>query len=156
MKICPNVDRLNRELEKCGNKTIVFTNGVFDLIHPGHIELLGFCKQQGDVVVIGINDDSSIRRLKGERRPIFPLAERMEILSAIAVVDFIIPFSEDTPLELIRKIRRVDVLIKGGDYRPDEVVGRAEVEAAGGKLCLFEFRSAYSTSALIARIGRLH
>lgn len=153
MKICKDVDRLNRKLGKCGKRTIVFTNGVFDLIHPGHIELLEFCQQQGDVVIIGINDDLSVKRLKGEQRPIFPLTERMEILAAIASVDFIVPFSEDTPRELIRKIGRIDVLVKGGDYRPDEVVGREEVEAAGGKLCLFPFRSAYSTSALIARIG---
>jgi D-glycero-beta-D-manno-heptose 1-phosphate adenylyltransferase len=154
MKICKDVDRLNRKLGECGNRKIVFTNGVFDLIHPGHIELLGFCRRQGDVVIIGINDDPSVKRLKGELRPIFPLAERMEILAAIAAVDFIIPFSEDTPRELIRGIRRIDVLVKGGDYRPDEVVGREEVEAAGGKLCLFPFSSAYSTSALIARIRK--
>ena len=154
MKIYKDIDRLNRKLGECGNQMIVFTNGVFDLIHPGHIELLGFCRQQGDVVIIGINDDLSVKRLKGELRPIFPLAERMEILAAIAAVDFIVPFSEDTPRELIRRIRRIDVLVKGGDYRSDEVVGREEVEAAGGKLCLFPFSSAYSTSALIARIGR--
>ena len=154
MKIYKDIDRLNRKLGECGNQMIVFTNGVFDLIHPGHIELLGFCRQQGDVVIIGINDDLSVKRLKGELRPIFPLAERMEILAAIAAVDFIVPFSEDTPRELIRRIRRIDVLVKGGDYRSDEVVGREEVEATGGKLCLFPFSSAYSTSALIARIGR--
>lgn len=131
---------------------IVFTNGVFDLIHPGHVELLEFARALGDRLVVGVNDDDSVRRLKGPARPIFPLAERMEVLDAFACVDFVVPFGEDTPLELIRSLLRVDVLVKGGDYRPDQVVGRGEVEGAGGRLVIYPLKSGYSTSAIIDRI----
>lgn len=143
--------RLNGDLAAC---RVVFSNGVFDLLHPGHVELLEFCRAQGDVLIVGVNDDDSVRRLKGLKRPVFPLAERMEILAAFACVDFVIPFAADTPLELIRALARVDVLVKGGDYRNEQVVGRAEVEAAGGRLVIFPFRSGYSTSAIIEKISR--
>ncbi|MCP5105158.1 MAG: adenylyltransferase/cytidyltransferase family protein [bacterium] len=154
MKIFYDVNDLNKELEKLTGKKIVFTNGVFDLIHAGHIELLEFSKNSGDYLILGINDDASVKRFKGEKRPVYPLAERMEILEAIMYVDFIIPFSQDTPLELIRALHRVDVLVKGGDYKPHEVVGRQEVESAGGKLLLFDFRTHSSTSALLEKAGR--
>jgi len=145
---------LRLELAKRPEAKVVFTNGVFDLLHPGHVELLQFARAQGDLLVVGVNDDASVRRLKGEKRPIFPLAERMEILAALECVDYVVPFGEDTPLELIRALGRIDVLVKGGDYRPDEVVGRAEVEAAGGRLCLFKLSGNYSTSAMIEKIVR--
>jgi D-beta-D-heptose 7-phosphate kinase/D-beta-D-heptose 1-phosphate adenosyltransferase len=152
MKIFHNVIDLNRELKKLMGKKIVFTNGVFDLIHAGHIELLEFAKGSGDYLIVGINDDDSVKRLKGADRPIYPLAERMEIMAAIMYVDFIIPFSEDTPLELIKSLYRVDVLVKGGDYKPHEVVGREEVEASGGRLLLFDFRTHSSTSQMVEKI----
>lgn len=152
MKIFHNVDDLNRELQKLAGKKIVFTNGVFDLIHAGHIELLEFAKNSGDYLIVGINDDDSVKRLKGADRPVYPLVERMEIMAAIMYVDFIIPFSEDTPLELIKRLHRVDVLVKGGDYKPHEVVGREEVEASGGRLLLFEFRTHSSTSDLVEKV----
>jgi len=153
MKIFHDINDLNRRLSSLKEKKIVFTNGVFDIIHPGHIDLLEFAKKNGDYLIVGINDDDSVRRLnKGEERPIFPLAERMEVLEAIEFVDFIIPFSQDTPLDLINGLCRVDVLVKGGDYKPAEVVGRAEVESSGGKLLLVQFKSGYSTSSLIGRI----
>lgn len=152
MKQFYNIDELNIELAKRTSKKIVFTNGVFDIIHPGHIELFQFAKSCGDIVIVGINTDDSIRRLKGDTRPIFPLAERMEILEAIEFVDYIIPFSEDTPLELINKLQKIDVLVKGGDYKKNEVVGRKEVESTGGKLLLFQFKSNYSTSAIIEKL----
>lgn len=154
MKIFYNAADLNQKLDKLKGKTIVFTNGVFDLLHAGHIDLLEFAKNSGDYLIVGINDDDSVRRLKGAGRPIYPLAERMEVLAAVMYVDFIIPFSEDTPLELIKSLLRVDVLIKGGDYKPHEVVGRKEVEEAGGKLLIFDFRSQSSTSALITKLKR--
>ncbi|MCI0471674.1 MAG: D-glycero-beta-D-manno-heptose 1-phosphate adenylyltransferase, partial [Candidatus Aminicenantes bacterium] len=97
-------------------------------------------------------DDSARRLDKGAGRPVFPLAERMEVLEAIEFVDFIIPFSEDTPLQSIKNLHRVDVLVKGGDYRPGTVVGREEVENSGGRLLLFAFKSDYSSSALIDRV----
>jgi D-beta-D-heptose 7-phosphate kinase/D-beta-D-heptose 1-phosphate adenosyltransferase len=155
MKIFYNTTDLNKELQKLEGKKIVFTNGVFDLLHAGHIDLLEFAKNSGDYLIVGINDDASVRRLnKGEDRPIYPLAERMEVLEAIMYVDFIIPFSEDTPLELIKSLLRVDVLVKGGDYKPHEVVGRKEVEEAGGKLLLFEFRTDGSTTAIISKLKK--
>lgn len=154
MKIYNNVYELNRELKKLKSKKIVFTNGVFDLIHAGHIELLEFAKTSGDYLIIGINNDKSVKRLKGENRPIYPLVERMEVLEAIMYVDFIIPFSEDTPLELIKSLHRVDVLAKGGDYKPHEVVGREEIESAGGKLLLFKFHTPSSTSTLVEKIKK--
>jgi len=154
MKINESAAALKRVLAKRQGEKVVFTNGVFDLLHPGHIELLQFARAQGDILVAGINDDASVRRLKGEKRPIFPLAERMEVLAALECVDFIVPFSEDTPLQLIRALGKIDVLVKGGDYAPGEVVGRKEVESRGGKLCLFRLAESYSTSALIDKIIR--
>ncbi|MDD8013734.1 MAG: D-glycero-beta-D-manno-heptose 1-phosphate adenylyltransferase [Acidobacteriota bacterium] len=154
MKIHESALSLRRELAGQKGKKIVFTNGVFDLLHPGHVELLEFARSQGDLLVVGINDDASVRRLKGEKRPIFPLAERMEVLAALESVDYIVPFAEDTPLELIRELDCVDVLVKGGDYAPAEVVGRAEVEARGGKLVIFKLSGNYSSSALIDKIVR--
>jgi len=154
MKIHENGASLRIGLARHPGEKIVFTNGVFDLLHPGHIQLLQFARAQGDLLVVGINDDASVRRLKGEKRPIFPLAERMEILAALECVDFIVPFGEDTPLQLIRALDRIDVLVKGGDYAPGEVVGREEVETRGGKLCLYRLAGNYSSSALIDKIVR--
>lgn len=153
-KIFGSADELNKELQGLEGKTIVFTNGVFDVLHAGHIDLLEFCKTSGDYVVLGINDDASVKRLKGDDRPIYPLAERMEILAAVMFVDFVVPFSEDTPLELINRLHRVDVLVKGGDYLPHEVVGRKEVEEAGGKLLLFDFKTQASTTGLLKKVKK--
>jgi len=154
MKIHDRASALNRELQKRAGDKVVFTNGVFDLLHPGHVELLQYARGQGDLLVVGINDDASVVRLKGEKRPIFPLAERMEVLAALECVDYVIPFSEDTPLQVIRELRRIDVLVKGGDYSPEHVVGRGEVEGNGGRLCLFRLKENYSSSALIEKIVR--
>ena len=152
MKVHESAASLGRELAGRGGEKIVFTNGVFDLLHPGHVELLECARSQGDLLVVGVNDDASVRRLKGEKRPIFPLAERLEVLAALACVDYVVPFGEDTPLELIRELGCIDVLVKGGDYAPSDVVGKKEVEARGGRLCIFKLSGNYSTSALIQRI----
>jgi len=152
MKIRESGSALRHELSQRPAEKIVFTNGVFDLLHPGHIQLLQYAREQGDILVVGVNDDASVRRLKGEKRPLFPLSERLEILAALECVDFVVPFSEDTPLQLIQALGNIDVLIKGGDYAPGQVVGRQEVEARGGKLCLFKLAEKYSTSALIDKI----
>jgi rfaE bifunctional protein nucleotidyltransferase chain/domain len=152
MKIYKSGLALKRELAKRKGEKIVFTNGVFDLIHPGHIQLLQFARAQGDLLVLGVNDDTSVRRLKGEKRPIFPLTERMEILAALECVDYIVPFSEDTPLQLIQTLGHIDALVKGGDYSPADVVGRQEVEGRGGKLYLFRLAGGYSSSGLIEKI----
>lgn len=153
-KTYTNIDQLNRQLQATGDRKIVFTNGVFDIIHPGHIELLQFARKRGDLLIVGINDDDSVQRLKGNRRPFFALPERLEVLEAIEAVDFIIPFSEDTPRRLIEGLYRIDVLVKGGDYRMEEVVGKKEVENSGGEVCLFPIQSHLSTSAIIERIKR--
>jgi D-beta-D-heptose 7-phosphate kinase/D-beta-D-heptose 1-phosphate adenosyltransferase len=152
MKIFKNVDELNRQLEMLVGKKIVFTNGVFDILHPGHIDLLEFAKSSGDYLIVGINDDDSVKRLKGKDRPLYSLEERMEILAAVMYVDFIIPFPQDTPRQLIKRLYRVDVLVKGGDYKPNEVVGRKEVEESGGKLLLFDFKNNWSTTAVLQKI----
>jgi len=131
--------------------SVVFTNGCFDLLHAGHVHLLKLARLQGDVLVVAVNDDASIRRLKGPDRPIFPLEERLEILEALECVDALISFAEDTPLRLIEEIRP-DVLVKGGDWKPEEVVGRPEVEAAGGRVLIVPYLAGHSSSQLIARI----
>jgi len=109
------------------NKKIVFTNGCFDLIHAAHIELFKFCKSVGDIVVVGLNSDNSIQRLKGNTRPIYKLNDRIKILEAIEYIDYIIPFEEDTPIKLIETIRP-NILIKGGDYSKDDIVGKEYVQ----------------------------
>lgn len=134
---------------------IAFTNGVFDLLHPGHIEQLRQARSFGDVLVVGINTDESVRRLgKGEvERPIMPLADRITMLEALRMVDAVAPFEEDTPYELICEIQP-DVLVKGADYRLEEVVGRDIVEARGGRVELVELVPGHSTSEIIRRIRR--
>ncbi len=130
---------------------VVFTNGCFDLIHAGHVRYLQYARAQGDRLVVGINDDDSVRRLKGDARPIQPLADRATVLSAIRFVDLVVPFAEDTPLALIQALSP-DVLVKGGDYREDEVVGADWVKARGGKVVIAPFWEGRSTSAIIERI----
>ena len=129
---------------------IVFTNGCFDLLHPGHVSLLHQARQLGDRLIVGLNTDASIRRLKGEQRPILPGPDRAAILSALEDVDMVVFFDEDTPLNLIAKLKP-GVLVKGADYRLEEVVGREVVESYGGRVSLVEILEGHSTSA-IARI----
>ena len=135
---------------RLAGQTVVFTNGCFDLLHPGHVRLLREAADLGDFLVVGLNSDASVRRLKGPSRPINPGEARAEVLSALEAVDAVTIFDDDTPLELIKAIRP-DVLVKGGDYRPEEVVGRAEVEAAGGRLVLIPLAEGHSTTTLVRR-----
>lgn len=153
-KIYSDVRSLNEQLKARQGEKIVFTNGVFDLLHAGHIDILEYCRSNGDCLVLGINDDASVERLKGPDRPVYKLEDRMELLEAVMYVDYVIPFSQDTPLELIKSLHRVDVLVKGGDYKPHEVVGREEVEASGGKLLLFQFKTEASTSSLVDKVKK--
>jgi D-beta-D-heptose 7-phosphate kinase/D-beta-D-heptose 1-phosphate adenosyltransferase len=139
-------DQIKRE-----GKKIVFTNGCFDLIHKGHIHLLQKAREYGDFLVVGINDDSSVEKLKGYPRPIFSLKERLEILEALEPVDFLIPFSEDTPQRLI-SLLLPDFLVKGGDWQPEEIVGREDVEGAGGEVIVIPYLESYSTTEIITRI----
>ena len=152
MKVHKNYLSLTSELKKHPKKRIVFTNGVFDIIHPGHIELFRFAKSKGDLLVVGINDDGSVQRLKGKKRPIFNLDQRIEVLTAIEYIDYITVFSEDTPLQLIKNLPEINILVKGGDYSPSQVVGKKVVESYGGELHLFKLNSRYSTSMIIDKI----
>jgi D-beta-D-heptose 7-phosphate kinase / D-beta-D-heptose 1-phosphate adenosyltransferase len=138
------------DLRRQGQR-IVFTNGCFDLLHPGHIYTLSQAKSLGEVLVVGINSDASVRRLKGARRPILSETERVLLLSALEVVDYVIIFSEDTPLEIIRLLRP-QVLVKGGDWSAEAVVGREIVEAEGGRVVLIPYQAGFSTSDIIDRI----
>lgn len=135
------------------NKKIVFTNGCFDILHIGHIRYLQEASKLGDLLVVGLNSDSSVRRLKGEGRPINNEAERAEMLAALDFIDNLIIFEEDTPLNLIRKIQP-DVLVKGGDYLEKEVVGKSEVEERGGKVVLIPFVDGKSTTNIIDKIKK--
>jgi len=139
------------EAWKAEGKKIVFTNGCFDLLHPGHIDYLEKAAEHGDIFIIGLNDDDSIRRLKGETRPINPLSDRAIMLAALRAVDLVVPFSEDTPLNLISALMP-DTLIKGGDYQPDDIVGASEVRNNGGEVLVIPFVEGYSSSNLILRI----
>ena len=136
---------------RANNKHIVFTNGCFDILHIGHIFLLQKAKSFGDVLIVGLNSDESVRRLKGEKRPLISEKERALVLSALDCVDYVVLFSDDTPLRLINEIKP-DVLVKGGDYKLDEVVGYKEVEAYGGRVELVPIFQGFSTTQLIEKI----
>ena len=134
-------------------KKVVFTNGCFDLLHGGHVRLFHEAKKRGDVLVVALNSDASVRRLKGPSRPLFPLRERLEILAAVADIDYLTSFGEPTPQKIIAALLP-DVLVKGGDWGPNEIVGRAEVEAAGGRVARVRYYEGHSTSSIIRRIAR--
>jgi len=134
-------------------KRIVFTNGCFDLIHPGHVRYLRAAKQLGDVLVIGVNTDASVRRLKGPTRPLVRLRDRCDVLAALEMVDYVTPFGADTPRRLIAQVKP-DVLVKGGDWTPDRIVGGDLVRSRGGTVRSLSFARGYSTSALVERIQR--
>lgn len=144
--------RIRKKLRSLGRR-VVFTNGCFDLLHAGHVKLFREAKAQGDILIVGVNDDASIGRLKGCDRPIFPLAERMEVLSAVEFIDYVTWFGEDTPRKIIAALVP-DVLVKGGDWTPDKVVGRVEVEAAGGKVVIVPYIKGKSTTSVIDRIKK--
>lgn len=130
---------------------VVFTNGVFDLLHSGHVDVLAQARAHGDALVVGLNNDSSVRRLKGPQRPVRAETERAYVLSALRDVDAVVMFSEDTPLALIRHLRP-DVLVKGGDYGPDTVVGRDDVESWGGRVVIVPLRPGQSTTSIIDKL----
>lgn len=132
---------------------VVFTNGCFDILHIGHIRYLEEARKLGDLLVVGLNSDASVKRLKDPKRPINNEMERAEMLSALGFVNYVVIFEEDTPLELINKIQP-DILVKGGDYAPDEVIGKREVEERGGKLVLIPFVEGKSTTGIIEKIRK--
>ncbi|HDQ39515.1 MAG TPA: D-glycero-beta-D-manno-heptose 1-phosphate adenylyltransferase [Desulfonatronum sp.] len=134
--------------------TIVFTNGCFDLLHAGHVHLLRRARAYGDALIVGLNSDASVRRLKGRSRPIFSLVERAYVLSGLECVDRVLPFEEDTPLELIRAVHP-HVLIKGGDWPKERIVGASDVESWGGSVFSLELLPGYSTTSTVRRIIQL-
>ena len=139
------------DLLKQSGKKIVFTNGCFDIVHSGHIHILKEAKKQGDILILGLNSDSSIKRLKGESRPIFKEEERLELLSSFEFIDYIVVFDEDTPLEVIKLIRP-DVLVKGADYKDKYVVGTNEIKEYGGELVLVDLVEGRSTTNVIEKL----
>ena len=139
---------------KRNGRRVVFTNGCFDLLHPGHLETLEKARSFGDALVVGVNSDRSVRQMKGAGRPILPERERAEILAALECVDGVVIFDEPTPREIITALLP-DVLVKGGDWAGDAIVGREEVEAAGGKVISIPVVAGYSTTAILQKIRKL-
>ena len=152
-KKCLSGKDISRSLAiwKFQNKKIVFTNGCFDLLHLGHIDYLSKAKDLGDILIVGINSDASVRRIKGEHRPIQDEVSRVKIMASLLFVDAVIIFDEDTPLELIKTIQP-DVLVKGADYNPKDIVGYDVVTANNGTVETLEFLEGFSTSAIEKRI----
>ena len=142
-----------RQALKRQRKKVVFTNGCFDLLHRGHVECLRKAKSYGDVLIVGLNSDSSVRKIKGDKRPILPQGDRAEILASLEMVDYVVIFSQETPLDLITSLVP-DVLAKGGDYRKDEIVGTEIVESAGGRVVRIRHVPGRSTKGIIGKITR--
>lgn len=134
-------------------RRVVFTNGCFDLLHPGHVRYLERARSLGDILVVAVNADESVRRIKGPSRPVLPESDRSEVVAALQCVDYVTVFAEDTPLEVIEQLRP-DVLVKGGDWPKDKIVGRQSVEDRGGQVVTIDFEQGYSTTGIIERIRR--
>ena len=130
---------------------VVFTNGVFDLLHPGHVDVLIGARARGDVLVVGLNSDASVKRLKGSDRPVRSEGERAYVLAALEAVDAVTLFEQDTPLQLVQLLQP-DVIVKGGDYSPDTVVGANEVRARGGDVVIIPLTPGHSTTSTIDRL----
>lgn len=152
-----SVEELNPLLDahRAAGKTIVFTNGVFDLPHPGHVRSLQAARALGDILIVAINSDESVQRLKGPDRPIIPANERAKILASFEMVDFVTIFNEDTPLRTVENLQP-DVIAKGADYREREVVGSDVVLARGGKVEFLPMQDGISSSVIINRIVQAH
>ncbi len=144
------VDKLKKE-----GKKIVFTNGCFDILHLGHIRYLSEAKKLGDFLIVAINSDSSVRRIKGNKRPIIDEKARAEIIAALEFVDMVIIFSEDTPYNIIKRLKP-DILVKGGDWKEDEIVGADIVKKSGGKVLTIPYITGYSTTSIVEKIKKLY
>jgi D-beta-D-heptose 7-phosphate kinase/D-beta-D-heptose 1-phosphate adenosyltransferase len=131
---------------------VAFTNGVFDLIHPGHVDILNAARDSADALVVGVNSDESVRRLKGPTRPVRSDAERAYVVAAIECVDLVVIFPEDTPLNLVKHLRP-DVIVKGGDYAEETIVGAAEVRSWGGRVVVVPLTPGHSTTAIIRKLN---
>lgn len=146
--------RIRVRLRRSG-RCVVFTNGTFDILHRGHVEYLARARKLGDVLVVGLNTDASIRRIKGPRRPVNPLADRAAVLTALSSVDYVVPFSSDTPARLIALLLP-DVLVKGADWKRGDIVGADLVRRHGGTVRRIRLTPGRSTSTMIARILKTH
>lgn len=140
--------------QRTAGRRIVFTNGVFDILHPGHVRYLQHARALGDLLIVGLNADESVRRNKGPERPVNSQEERAELLSALACVDGVVIFTEDTPADVIRLVQP-DILVKGADWAADEIVGRDTVEARGGRVVRVPVEEGYSTTSIVERIRAL-
>ena len=150
LKTWTEIEKIVKDLKASGKK-IVFTNGCFDIIHAGHVEYLQEAAELGDVLIIGLNSDESVKRLKGRNRPINSQIDRAKVLSGLATVSYIVIFEEDTPYMLIDHIKP-DVLVKGGDWQPDEIVGADIVQANGGSVRSLSYKEGNSTSSIIEKM----
>jgi rfaE bifunctional protein nucleotidyltransferase chain/domain len=148
-----STETLVADLEQArrGGKRIVFTNGCFDILHVGHVRYLGEAKSGGDLLVVGLNSDASVKSIKGERRPLVNQDQRAEVLASLACVDYVVVFDEPDPLRLIRAVRP-DILVKGADWSEDDIIGADFVKSTGGKILRVELVSDASTSGIIDRI----
>ncbi len=152
-----NLNQLKKVLEKerAKGKKVVFTNGCFDLLHLGHIRCLKKAKKKGDILIVGLNSDSSVKKLKGSNRPLVPQAERAEILASLSCVDYVIVFPDEKPIKLIWEIKP-DIHVKGGDYKGKVLPEEKVVKSYGGKVILIKEEKGYSTTKLIERIIKTH
>lgn len=154
VKTIDELCQIRNEL-KTQNKKVVFTNGVFDILHAGHVDYLGKAKEFGDVLIVGVNSDASVKRIKGELRPVVPQHERAFIIASLKPVDFVTIFEEDTPFEVINKLIP-DVLVKGADWSKDKIVGADVVEANGGSVETIKFVNQTSTTNIIKTVLEKH
>ena len=145
------LSRLLELRKKWKRKKVIFTNGVFDIIHYGHVKLLSDCKKMGDILIVGLNSDSSVKKLKGSKRPVIAFKDRSKVLAAFKDVDYVVSFSQPTPLQIIRKIKP-DILVKGADYKVSEIVGAEDVIGWGGAVRRIKILPDRSTSDLIRKI----
>jgi D-beta-D-heptose 7-phosphate kinase/D-beta-D-heptose 1-phosphate adenosyltransferase len=139
------------QTQRAAGRVVVFTNGVFDLVHPGHVTYLAAARAEGDVLIVAVNSDRSVRANKGPSRPILPEQERAELLAALEVVDAVVVFDDETPAAIV-EVLQPDVLVKGADWAHDAIVGRETVEARGGRVVRIEVVPGYSTSRIVARM----
>ena len=150
MRTLPEILAERAQWKEAG-RAVVFTNGCFDLLHPGHVALFEAARSQGDLLVVGLNSDRSVRALKGEGRPLVPERERAETIAALEAVDRVVIYDEDTPRDVITALGP-DVLVKGADWALDAIVGREEVEAGGGRVVRVELLPGRSTTSMVSRI----
>jgi D-beta-D-heptose 7-phosphate kinase/D-beta-D-heptose 1-phosphate adenosyltransferase len=153
IKVLSELIRIRKDLKREGQK-VVFTNGVFDILHRGHVEYLEKAKSLGDVLMLGLNSDASVKKIKGEDRPVMGQEDRAIVLAGLSSVNYICLFEEETPENLIRELIP-DILVKGGDYQIDDIVGRETVEANGGKVVTIDLVEGQSTTSIIEKMVKL-